>query len=72
MTATPLPMQTVYTLSAVASLLGLSALFKSATTDQTIIRLFLLATLDTVRLENASGGYVDVGVGDIELEGTNT
>jgi len=72
MTASPLPLQTVYSLCGVGSLLGLSALGTGLAADQIIIRVFLLASLDTVRLENASGAYVDVKLEEIQLEKTNT
>jgi len=72
MTATPLPLSTVYSLCGLGTLFGLSALTRAAQSDQTIVRVFLLASLDIVRLENASGNYVDVGVQEVELVHTNT
>jgi hypothetical protein len=44
------------------SLFGLSAILKSGKAEQTVVRVFLLASLETVRLENTAGNYVDVPI----------
>lgn len=73
--ATPPPMsrETLYALAGLGTYLGfLSPLRGNLKKQSKVIRIYLLHSLEHLRLENMHGTYMDVPIADVQLRKTDT
>lgn len=64
----PLTQQTIYGLTALGSLTGLSIFTKHLSRKKVVSRIFLLRSLEEIRFENAHGDFADVHIKEVLLE----
>jgi hypothetical protein len=62
------PLSSSYPFLALSALLGISSMNSLSRAHSNLVRVFLLSSLDQVRLENATGDFVDVKIEELEIE----